>query len=1239
MKTNLTYLITTKPKIMDKLYNFLKSTGLIILLMMSTSALIGQDVITKWTFEGNVLTPAIGTGTASNVGGTSTAYATGYPSGGSGWNTSNYPPQGTGSGTAGVMFTVSTVGYENITVSWVQRHSNTAANRIRLKYTIDGVNWQDFQANETNATNIRGTNNVGFDNGRYIADAGDQWFIRSANFSQISGVNNNSLFAVRMVTEFTTTTYGASNPGSTYGPTGTLRYDDVTFSGTPITTGVAIKLAVISVNNGVSPTVNIPFNVVVQSLDDTNAPANVTTDTEVTLSVHTGTGSLSGTLTGLIPAGNNLVTFSNITYNVAQSGVRIKATATSGMNLQPGISDPFEVLAAASFLKFVGVPSSGNVNVPIAAFTVEARRPDNTIDNTYSGAITISKNTGPGSVYGTLTVNAVQGIATFTNVRFNQSGTYTIMASAENLDPDYSGDIQIIGTPEIVGDIVPMFISANTPASSRIPYAFRATFNNLLPNATYRYINQAVVSGDTPTTGGAGNPIFVTQSGSFYRTTSPSFTSPLGHGLFTTDNTGSASVWFILEPTTNARFTPGNEVFMRIRINDGAGGTTVAAYLTINLPVTVIGFSTDPSSTAGTAFYATSQTNPKNFAFLYGSQTENSRPLFGTSIETTGVNFAAIPDYAAFYRTNVSGIDGAFGGILPNVNPDGVRLIEERSLATGNVVKTYTSSNGIWGTTNTVNPTGGLTNILVFLLDVEPQITVVSPNGGEQWQRGSSYTISWNSVNFGGNVKITLIRPPFYTLVLADNLVNTGSWVWNISPTQPLATNYKIRIQGVTPGDPMDESDDFFSIIEPLPPSVTVVSPNGGELIVQGTVFNITWSTNNYNGTVNLELIPVNPPAAPIYLGQATAGQLTFAWSVTQAPGQYLISIYDAQSGTPSDQSDAPFSIVLPPNIVITEIMYNPPEVGTDILEYVELYNAGGSPQNLQGWYFSKGFEYTFPSYILNPGEYVVVAVNSAAMLATFGVQTLQWTSGALNNAGEELELKNAQGQVMDYVFFKDVDPWPKAPDGYGPSLVLKSPLLDNNIGENWASETFFVGYNADGIPIYGTPGGPNLPSPAHSLLIPSGWGGISTYVSPGQPSVQSMFQPIVNDLVILQNFSQLYLPGYNVNTIGNWNSYTGYQLKINQTRYHVFYGSPLSNRTVTLNPGWNGLPVLSECNVDLMSLISGIQGIIFIKDMGSTQTYWPDGGIMTLNQLVPGKAYFIKVSQPVQITFPPCQN
>src|SRR5207249_7398144 len=102
----------------------------------------------------------------------------------------------------------------------------------------------------------------------------------------------------------------------------------------------AAKLAITVVNGGANVTSGTPFNVVVQSQSTGGIPANVTANTDVTLSVNTGTGAIGGTVSGTIAAGTNSVTISGVTYTntAGETGVKLTATRTSGDTLTAGTS-------------------------------------------------------------------------------------------------------------------------------------------------------------------------------------------------------------------------------------------------------------------------------------------------------------------------------------------------------------------------------------------------------------------------------------------------------------------------------------------------------------------------------------------------------------------------------------------------------------------------------------------------------------------------------------------------------------------------------------------------------------------------------------------------------------------------------------------------------------------------------------------------------------------------------------
>ena len=121
------------------------------------------------------------------------------------------------------------------------------------------------------------------------------------------------------------------------------------------------KLAITSVNGGFNPLAGSPFNVVVQAQDSGSVGRNVTAATAVSVSLKTGTGTLGGTLGGIIAAGTNSVTLSN-TYSKAESGVVLTATRSSGDSLTAADSAAFTVDARVPSIVTIASPSSYHVS-------------------------------------------------------------------------------------------------------------------------------------------------------------------------------------------------------------------------------------------------------------------------------------------------------------------------------------------------------------------------------------------------------------------------------------------------------------------------------------------------------------------------------------------------------------------------------------------------------------------------------------------------------------------------------------------------------------------------------------------------------------------------------------------------------------------------------------------------------------------------------------------------------------
>ena len=202
----------------------MKNLMTVFILVLCLSLLSAVDIC-SWNFDTDSILPTTGSGTLSLIGSvTSDGFNTGNT--GRAWSTTGYPAQGTNTRTAGLYIEVSSLGYNNISLAWNNRHSNTSANREVLFYTLDKT----------------ASSPVWMQAAMYNATAGDAWLASSFNGSSISGLANNSNLAFKIVSSFadtTNTAYVASNSSSTYAG-GKWRWDNIILSGTPTTPSLQI---------------------------------------------------------------------------------------------------------------------------------------------------------------------------------------------------------------------------------------------------------------------------------------------------------------------------------------------------------------------------------------------------------------------------------------------------------------------------------------------------------------------------------------------------------------------------------------------------------------------------------------------------------------------------------------------------------------------------------------------------------------------------------------------------------------------------------------------------------------------------------------------------------------------------------------------------------------------------------------------------------------------------------------
>jgi len=333
----------------------MKKRILICSFLSVITATFSQNTIALWNYNTITGSPAnpiadVGTGTSSAVGSMVVApAATGMDpiiNNGCGAQNGTNPGAwaftanpGASNESSGVQYNASTIGSQNILITWDQRWSNTATNTVRVKYTLDGTNWLDFTMTPTNSTFCNGT----IDNGRFQNNGvGDQYRRISIDFSAITGANNNANFGVRILAAYyqSTTEFRQTATPTSIATSGTWRFDNVSIQGRAnVSIAAASNFAQYNESIG---SINVPITV----SNANSAPVNLT----FSLSVYSdATDNVDYTWinTLTIPANTNGVSNLPITIVddiLAEKAERIIVKISGGTNVLISATDNYQIV-------------------------------------------------------------------------------------------------------------------------------------------------------------------------------------------------------------------------------------------------------------------------------------------------------------------------------------------------------------------------------------------------------------------------------------------------------------------------------------------------------------------------------------------------------------------------------------------------------------------------------------------------------------------------------------------------------------------------------------------------------------------------------------------------------------------------------------------------------------------------------------------------------------------------------
>ena len=279
----------------------------------------------------------------------------------------------------------------------------------------------------------------------------------------------------------------------------------------------------------------------------------------------------------------------------------------------------------------------------------------------------------------------------------------------------------------------------------------------------------------------------------------------------------------------------------------------------------------------------------------------------------------------------------------------------------------------------------------------------------------------------------------------------------------------------------------------------------------------------------------------------------------------------------------------------------------------------------------SDGQEDDFPVMSVSAGDHILFARSPLAMETYFGLcfsdfdYVLEAGSNISQNGDDAIELYE-HNQVIETFGDVNIDATGEVWE-YTDSWAYK-------LGNEWT----YGGVNCTDDSE--TSASSNCPYPLCSsvsvdqqeIYFNQGWNIASTYIDPENSLIEVLFNPILDDLVIVKDYlGNAYLPEWSFNGIGNAQIGHGYYVKTTVFTSLTFYGDYLTpeENPITISSGWNIIGYLRTTPSSLDEIFESLVAsdlIVIIKDyMGAA--YLPEFDFNGIGDLNPGQGYQIKTN------------
>ena len=196
---------------------------------------------------------------------------------------------------------------------------------------------------------------------------------------------------------------------------------------------------------------------------------------------------------------------------------------------------------------------------------------------------------------------------------------------------------------------------------------------------------------------------------------------------------------------------------------------------------------------------------------------------------------------------------------------------------------------------------------------VKPEITVITPSGGEKIASGREFSITWDAPN-SNNVKIEMSADNGSTWTTVAAIVPAADklYLWDVPHVE--SDQFLIQITDTANQARRNESDSVFTVGLQ---SLTLNAPVGGENLKKGAAVDIEWDSSII-ADIMLELSIDNGATWSSIIDSTTASSGIFEWTVPSiSSDKSLIRITDFDDVVMTKESESVFRIS-EPSVTVT---------------------------------------------------------------------------------------------------------------------------------------------------------------------------------------------------------------------------------------------------------------------------------------------------------------------------------